>query len=600
MTRSTVDNNQAKERKPLNKENFKRLTAIFRYLKPYSYQFIIGLICLFIGSGVLLLFPFLAGKLLNAANGEEMWFGLSINEITLLLFGVLIVQSFFSFFRVYLFAIVSEKGMADIRQSIYSKLITLPMAFYDKRRTGELMSRITNDVTILQETFSTTLAEFIRQTITLIGGLAFIFWSIPELSLFMLATFPLAIIITMVFGRFIRRLSKETQDKLAIANIVVEETLQSIQMVKAFTNELTEVLRYRNSLDDGVKTAINAAKYRGLFIAFLILALFGGIVGVLWKGATMVAAGTFVGDLLAFIMFTAFIGGSIAGLGTIYGNLQKAIGASERVLEIISEKGEMELQTTLSSKKQIEGDISFDHVAFSYPTRKDIKVLNNINLTIRSGERIAFVGHSGAGKSTLIQLLMQFYEPDSGKITIDGKNIKEYNLTDYRSNLGIVPQEVILFGGTIRENIGYGNPLASEEEIIEAAKKANAMQFIDSFPEKLDTKVGERGMKLSGGQKQRIAIARAILKDPKILILDEATSSLDAEAESQVQSALNELMHNRTTIIIAHRLSTIRKVDKIYVLNDGNILEAGKHHELVRKENGLYNNLVKLQFQETE
>ncbi len=599
MARS-VAKNSTEEKKPLNKENFKRLTSIFKYLRPYTHQFTFGMICLFAGSGVLLLFPFLAGKLLNAANGEEMWLGLGINQITLLLLAVLLVQSFFSFFRVYLFGIVSEKGMADIRQNIYSKLVTLPMAFYDKRRTGELMSRITSDVSLLQETFSTTLAELIRQIITLIGALTFIFWSIPELSLFMLATFPVAIIIAMVFGRFIRRLSKETQDKLANANIIVEETLQSIQMVKAFTSELTEVLRYRRSLDEGVKTAINTAKYRGLFIGFIILALFGGIVGVLWKGATMVQSGTFVGDLLAFIMFTAFIGGSIAGLGSIYGSIQKAIGASERVLEIIGEKGEMELQTTLSSKKEISGAIEFENVGFSYPTRSDIKVLSNINLHIASGERVAFVGHSGAGKSTLIQLLMRFYRVDTGKIKVSGFNIESYNLTDYRSNIGIVPQEVILFGGTIRENIGYGKPLASEEEIIEAAKKANAFEFIDGFPEKLDTKVGERGMKLSGGQKQRIAIARAILKDPKILILDEATSSLDAESESQVQGALNELMKNRTTIIIAHRLSTIRNVDKIYVLNEGNILEAGKHEELIQNEKGLYNNLVKLQFQEVE
>ncbi len=599
MARSSA-NISKEEKKPINKENFKRLTSIFKYLKPYTYQFTLGMICLFAGSGVLLLFPFLAGKLLNAANGQEMWFGLGINQITLLLFGVLLTQSFFSFFRVYLFGIVSEKGMADIRQNIYSKLVTLPMAFYDKRRTGELMSRITSDVSLLQETFSTTLAELIRQLITLIGALAFIFWSIPELSLFMLATFPIAIIIAMVFGRFIRKLSKDTQDKLANANIIVEETLQSIQMVKAFTSELTEVLRYRRSLDEGVKTAINTAKYRGLFIAFIILALFGGIVGVLWKGALMVQSGTFVGDLLAFIMFTAFIGGSIAGLGSIYGSIQKAIGASERVLEIIGEKGEMELQTTLSSKQKISGDIEFENVSFSYPTRNDIQVLSKINLHIRKGERVAFVGHSGAGKSTMIQLLMRFYDIDQGNITVNGKDIQKYNLTDYRSNIGIVPQEVILFGGTIRENIGYGNPLAGEDEIMNAAKKANAFEFIDSFPEKLDTKVGERGMKLSGGQKQRIAIARAILKDPKILILDEATSSLDAASENLVQGALNELMKNRTTIIIAHRLSTIRNVDKIYVLNEGNILEEGRHDELIQNEKGLYNNLVKLQFQEVE
>lgn len=586
------------EKKPLNKQNFARLMGIFNFLIPYRVPFILGMICLFIGSGVLLLFPFLTGKLVNAAVGEGNWLTNDVNQITIMLFGVLLVQSLFSFFRVYFFARVSEKGMADIRQNLYAKFMTLPVTFYDERRTGELLSRITSDVSMLQDTFSTTLAEFIRQSITLIGALVFIFWSTPKLSLFMLATFPAVIVIAMFFGRYIRRLSKKTQDQLAAANIIVEETLQSIHIVKAFTSELTEVLRYRKSLDEVVTTALKTAKFRGLFISFIIIALFGGIVGVMWKGATLVQQGMQVGDLFSFVLFTTFIGGSIAGLGSIYGTIQRAMGASERVLEIINEKSELDLNTTLTPSTRLQGSIEFDRVAFSYPTRKDIQVLKRIDFVVHSGEKIALVGHSGAGKSTIIQLLMRFYALDKGQIRVDGKNIDDYDLTAYRSNLGIVPQEVILFGGTIRENIGYGNPLAGDEEILQAAKQANALDFINSFPEKLDTLVGERGMKLSGGQKQRIAIARAILKDPKILILDEATSSLDAESEHLVQTALDKLMQNRTTIIIAHRLSTIRKVDKIYVINEGNILESGTHETLSKIENGLYNNLVKLQFQE--
>ena len=585
-------------KKPLNKQNFVKLMGIFKYLIPYRTPFIFGMVCLFIGSGVLLLFPFLTGKLVNAAVGEGNWWTNDVNQITLMLFGVLLIQSLFSFFRVYFFARVSEQGMADIRQNLYTKLMTLPVTFYDERRTGELISRITSDVSTLQDTFSTTLAEFIRQSITLIGALIFIFWSTPKLSLFMLATFPAVIVIAMFFGRFIRKLSRKTQDQLAAANVIVEETLQSIHIVKAFTSEVTEVLRYRKSLDDVVKTAIKTAKFRGLFISFIIIALFGGIVGVMWKGATLVQEGMEVGDLFSFVLFTTFIGGSIAGLGSIYGTIQRAMGASERVLEIIDEKSELDLNTTLTPGTKLNGSIEFDSVAFSYPTRKDIQVLKSIDFVVHPGEKIALVGHSGAGKSTIIQLLMRFYRLDSGQIRVDGKNIDDYDLTMYRSNLGIVPQEVILFGGTIRENIGYGNPLASDEEILQAAKQANALDFINSFPEKLDTVVGERGMKLSGGQKQRIAIARAILKDPKILILDEATSSLDAESENLVQTALDKLMQNRTTIIIAHRLSTIRKVDQIYVINEGNILESGTHDDLSKIENGLYNNLVKLQFQE--
>ncbi len=586
------------DKKALNKKNFAQLLGIFKYLVPYKLPFILGMLCLLAGSGVLLLFPFLMGKLVNAAVGEGNWFTNDINQITLMLFAVLVTQSIFSFFRVYLFAQVSEKGMADIRQSLYTKLMTLPIPFYDKSRTGELLSRITSDVSLLQDTFSTTLAELVRQIITLVGALIFIFWSTPKLSLFMLATFPVVILGAMFFGRFIRKLSRQTQDQLATANIIVEETMQSIHTVKAFTSELTEVLRYRRSLDSVVKTALKTAKYRGLFISFIIIALFGGIVGVMWRGATLVQAGMEVGDLFSFVLFTAFIGGSIAGLGSIYGTVQRAMGASERVLEIIGETTELDLDTTLTPSMKLKGSVEFKAVAFSYPTRKDFPVLKQIDFSVQPGEKIALVGHSGAGKSTIIQLLMRFYALDKGEIRVDGKNINDYDLRGFRSNLGIVPQEVILFGGSIRENIGYGNPLAGDDEILEAARQANALEFINSFPEKLDTLVGERGMKLSGGQKQRVAIARAILKDPKILILDEATSSLDAESENLVQTALDKLMENRTTIIIAHRLSTIRKVDKIYVINEGNILESGTHDDLSKIENGLYNNLVKLQFQE--
>jgi ABC-type multidrug transport system fused ATPase/permease subunit len=401
----------------------------------------------------------------------------------------------------------------------------------------------------------------------------------------------------MVFGRFIRKLSKKTQSELASANVIVEETLQSINIVKAFTSELTEVLRYRKSLDKVVKVALKSATYRGAFISFIIFAMFGGIVAVLWYGASLVQEGSMsVGDLLSFVLYTTFIGGSIAGLGDLYGQIQKAIGASERVMEILQEEEEFKIEA--KEKIHLQGAIQFENVKFSYPTRKDVQVLKNLNLSVGAGEKIALVGHSGAGKSTIIQLLMRFYPLGSGQIKVDDQNIESLSITGYRQNIGIVPQEIILFGGSIRENIAYGKPNASDEEIIAAAEKANAWLFIKDFPEGLDTLVGERGVKLSGGQRQRIAIARAILKDPKILILDEATSSLDAESENLVQQALDELMKNRTTIIIAHRLATIRKVDKIFVLKEGQISEQGSHQELLESENGTYSNLVKLQLQD--
>jgi ABC-type multidrug transport system fused ATPase/permease subunit len=486
--------------------------------------------------------------------------------------------------------------MRDIRMALYSRLVRLPMTFFDQRRTGELISRITADVSMLQDTFSVTLAELFRQLITLLAGVVFLLVTTPKLTLFMLATFPVLVIIAMVFGRFIRKLSKATQDELAAANVIVEETLQSISTVKSFVGEVYESTRYGNGLNRVVAVALKAAKFRGAFISFIIFALFGGIVGVMWYGASLVSSGAMsVGDLVSFVLYTTFIGGSIAGLGDIYGQVQKAIGSSERVLEILDEEEESSIGVKQANFK---GKIEFDQVSFHYPTRPEMEVLSALSFHVNPGEKVALAGHSGAGKSTIIQLLLRFYESQQGEIRVDDRLVSDWELASLRSHIGIVPQEVLLFGGSIRENISYAKPNASEEELILAAKKANAWQFISLFPEGMETMVGERGVKLSGGQRQRIAIARAILKDPSILILDEATSSLDAESESLVQEALDELMKGRTTIIIAHRLATIRKVDRIYALSAGKIVEEGSHTELLKKEDGFYSNLVKLQFAE--
>lgn len=584
------------EKRKLNKQNLNKLGGIFRFVLPYKVNFLLGMAFLLFSSLTLLTFPFVAGKLIDTASGET-WLVNDINGIAFILLGILLVQSIFSFFRVWLFAKVSERSMRDIRIALYSQLVQLPMTFFDKRRTGELISRITADVSMLQDTFSVTLAELFRQIITLLAGVVFLMVTTPKLTLFMLATFPVLVIIAMVFGKFIRKLSKQAQDELAAANVIVEETLQSIMTVKSFAGEDYESNRYRRGLNRVVDVALKAAGFRGAFISFIIFALFGGIVAVMWYGATLVASGEMtVGDLVSFVLYTTFIGGSIAGLGDIYGQIQKAIGSSERVLEILDE--EPELSTADFQKVRMSGEVQFEQVRFNYPTRPELEVLKNINLHIPAGEKVALAGQSGAGKSTIIQLLLKFYPVENGAILVDGKNISEWNLKQLRSNIGIVPQEVLLFGGSIRENIAYAKPDATEEEIIEAAKKANAWQFISRFPEGLETTVGERGIKLSGGQRQRVAIARAILKDPAILILDEATSSLDAESEALVQEALDELMKNRTTIIIAHRLATIRKVDRIYVLKDGEIVEEGTHETLALQEDGFYANLVRLQFAE--
>ncbi|WP_027001877.1 ABC transporter ATP-binding protein [Hugenholtzia roseola] len=581
---------------PLNKETLSQLLKIYRFMRPYQGYFILGMVCLFLSSSVLLAFPELTGRLIDDSLGKNDWVVQGIDNLAFSLVGVLVVQTVFSFLRVYFFAQVSERSMADIRKSLFQKYMQLPMAFYDARRSGELLSRITADVSLLQDTFSVTLAEFVRQLITLVVGISLLFVKSPKLTLFMLSIVPVLVIAAMFFGRFIRKLSKQTQDQLAESNIIVEETLQAISVVKAFTNELFEVGRYQYLQQKVVQTALKGATFRGLFVSFILFTIFGSIVAVLWYGTTLVADGTLkIGDLTSFIIYTMFIGGSIGGLGSLYGEIQKALGASERILEILNQ--DQEPQKEQAAPIQMQGDIAFKNVCFSYPTRPDVQVLNDLSLQIKAGEKVALVGHSGAGKSTIIQLLLRFYDLKtlgSGQIEVDGLDYDAYNLNDYRSKIGIVPQEVILFGGTIKENIAYGKPDATDEEIIEAAQKANAWQFIEQFPQKWDTLVGERGVKLSGGQRQRIAIARAILKNPALLILDEATSSLDAESEHLVQEALEKLMKERTTLIIAHRLATIQKADFIYVLEKGSILEKGKHEELLQK-GGKYSDLVRLQ-----
>jgi ABC-type multidrug transport system fused ATPase/permease subunit len=533
--------------------------------------------------------------LLDVASGNPKYFT-TINQVALALVLILFVQSIFSFIRVYTFSIVSENGMADVRKALYQKIIWLPITFFDSRRVGELMSRITADIGTLQDTFSFVLAELLRQVITLLLGVGILFFLAPTLTAFMLLTFPVLVISAIVFGKYIRRLSKKTQDKLAEANVVVEESFHSISMVKAFTNENFEVTRYTRAINEVVRVAIQSSRYRGLFISFIIFALFGGIVAVGWYGASLVQSKEIsVGELFSFIFYTSFIGFSIAGLGDIYTQLQRSIGASERVMEVLKMDDESPAEY---NRIKLRGEIEFSQVSFAYPTRQEYSVLNGLNFIIRPGEKVALVGKSGSGKSTIINLLMRFYPLTTGAIHIDGRPSESFNLSAYRENLGVVPQEVILFGGSIAENIRYGKPEANFEEIRNAARQANALEFIESFPEKFETLVGDRGIKLSGGQRQRIAIARAILKDPAILILDEATSSLDAHSEVLVQEALEKLMEGRTTIIIAHRLTTIKKVDRIFVIEGGRLAEMGSHTELSGKDDGLYSNLLQLQMQE--
>ena len=544
-----------------------------------------------------MLIPGICGELVNVATGKAEY-SFSLNQLGFFLMCLVLSQAFISFVRTIALAVVSEKGMADMRKDLYSKLMTQPMYYYESNRVGEISSRITADVEQLQSTFAITLPEFLRQIVTLVIGISILAYLTPQLSLIMLMTFPVVVIAAMIFGRYIRKLSSKRQAALAETNTVVEETLQNFTIVKSFTNEWLESKRYAKNIKDIVRISLSFAKVRGLFFAFIISLLFGTILFILWKGSLMVQAGTMeAGYLLSFVIYTAVIGGAIAGLGNLYTQIASALGATDRVLDIMEKDSEVEIRNIHNEEfKLIEGKIQLENIYFNYPSRKDVKVLEGINLTVPVGGKVALVGQSGSGKSTIAQLLMNFYQIDKGQILIDDKPMEAFNLTELRRQIGIVPQEVLLFGGTIMENISYGDPNASEDQIITAAKKSNSWEFISSFPDGLHTVIGERGIKLSGGQRQRIAIARAILKDPKILILDEATSSLDAESEKLVQEALDILMEGRTSIIIAHRLATIKSVDCIYVLENGAIVETGTHDELVENEKGIYQNLAKLQF----
>lgn len=598
MARNRADRAEGEQRK-LSGERLRRSLKVFQYILPYKWPFIWGMFFLVVGSGLFLVIMKLPGEILNIISGESKY-GLSTNMAFFVVIALLAVQSVFSYLRVQLFAVVSEKSMAALRRDLYQKLVTLGIPFLEERRVGELTSRITSDVTQVQGVVSLTIAEFIRQIIVFLGGVFIIVFTMPKLALIMLATVPIVVISAMFFGRYIRKLMRARQDQLAETNVVVEETMQSIQTVKAYTNEDFEVKRYGTSLTEMVRISLKAARMRGLFAAFIIFVMFGALFFIIWQAAQMVEKGEMLkGDLLDFAVFTGIIGTAIASLGNFYTEIVSAIGATERILDIMDQPSEVTIQTLTvpEGKQRFSGEISYRDVHFSYPSRPDVPVLKGVSFDIPAGSKIALVGASGGGKSTIMQLLLQFYGLGSGEILVDGQSIYAYELSLYRQNIGIVPQEVLLFGGTIRENIAYGRPGSSDEDIIEAARKANAWNFIQSFPEGLDTLVGERGVKLSGGQRQRVAIARAILKDPAILLLDEATSSLDAESEKLVQEALNRLMVGRTSIIIAHRLATVRDVDCIYVLDGGVIIEKGTHDELSAIPDGAYNALAKLQFE---
>ncbi len=588
------------------KPSYRELAGLFRYVRPWRGRFIAAMFASFVSMGFGLMFPYLVGNLLDAAVPSVKvprlppWMR-DVNQVALFLAGSLAAQAALTFFSSFSFVKVGESAVVALRRDLYSRLISLPMRFFGEHRVGELSSRLSNDLAQIQDTLTFTCAQAIRQTMLLVGGIGLIAATSLRLSLVMISSFPVLMLLGVLFGRRIRKLSRTAQDRLAETSTIVEETLQGIANVKAFGNESHETQRYAAGLDGFLRIVLKSARLRAGLISFVIIGIFGSIVLVMWYGARLMQAGQLThGELTRFVLSTIFVGGSVSSFAEIFTQLQKTLGATQRVRELLEEIPEPGLAITNPPESpappRLSGAVTFDAVSFRYPSRPDLPVLRELSLEARPGERIALVGPSGAGKSTIVSLLLRFYEPDAGRILLDGQPAGDLDLRTVRGNMAIVPQEVLLFGGSIRDNIAYGRPAATDEEIRHAAARAHCVEFIDRFPEGFATLVGERGVKLSGGQRQRIAIARALLRDPAILILDEATSSLDSESEQLIQSALATLLENRTAFIVAHRLSTIRQCDRIYVIEAGAVIESGPHEELIAREGGTYRRLAELQF----
>ncbi|MBC8172234.1 MAG: ATP-binding cassette domain-containing protein, partial [Anaerolineae bacterium] len=554
------------------------------YLAPYKARLALALVSLTLGALLSLVFPSVIGTVVDTVLTQRN--EVLLNQITLALVAVFLIRSFTTLLESYNLNYIGERIVTDIRIKLFRHLQSLSLGFYTTRRVGELMSRISSDVTVMRGVLTNNVSTLLQQTLIMVGSIGLMVALNWRLTLFIIALIPVITVVGFGFGYYLRRISTKVQDQIAESTVVTEEVLQGVKEVKSFVREPYEIERYESAITKAFWSAVQLARLNSAFGSLMAFLGFGSLAVFLWFGGREVLAGRLTGgELITFLFYGVSVAGSFASLVGLYTQFQTALGATKRVFQLMDTQPDVVDVANAPKLGKIEGRITFDNVNFSYDDKQE--VLHGINLDIAPGEIVALVGPSGAGKTTMFNVIPRFYDPTSGALKIDHIDAKTVTQASVREQIGIVPQETLLFGGTIRENILYGRLNATEEELFAAAKAANAHDFILELPDKYETIVGERGMRLSGGQRQRVAIARAILKDPRILLLDEATSSLDNESEYLVQEALSRLMQNRTTVIIAHRLSTIKVADRIAVIDKGQIRELGTHDELMVL-NGLY------------
>ncbi|WP_199188428.1 ABC transporter ATP-binding protein [Deinococcus arcticus] len=576
----------------------RQLRRLLAYARPYRALFVLGVLATLVSSGLNLAFPALFGQLIDASFlkvGSTDTGPLDRTVVGLL--GIFALSALFGAAQSYLLARVGAGVVADLRRALFSHLLTLSPRFFGDHKTGDLTSRLTADVGTVQGVTSSALAQLVAQTVSLVGAVILLVTTSPRLSLLTLAVIPLVIGTAFMIGRRIRLVSREVQDAVAGANASAEEAISGVRVVQSFTAEGVERGRYGQGVTLSFLAALKRAQLQALMAGTMSFLTFGALAVVLWYGGRQVMSGAMTpGNLVTFLIYALQVGGTVAALTGIFNQFQEALGASGRIFELLDERSDLPQPAAPAPLARAEGRVTFERVQFAY---ENAPVLRDLSLDVPAGQVVALVGPSGAGKTTLVNLIPRFWDVTGGTLKVDGQDVRAYALADLRAQVGLVPQETLLFSGTVRENILYGRPAARPEEVEAAARAANAHDFILAFEHGYDTVVGERGVKLSGGQRQRVAIARALLKDPRILILDEATSALDNESEALVQAALDRLMQGRTTFVIAHRLSTIRNADRIIVMDGGRVVEDGPHAELVAR-GGLYRDLYELQFRAQE